>query len=119
MGDHDLFPLEVWIDGSCKVCRRSERWCRKLDKNERIVFRDLHYELDPPAPKERLLEAVHVRRADGVVESGFEAWRQIMLALDRWRWLGRISALPIVRQVGRLVYAAIALNRHRLPGDRG
>jgi predicted DCC family thiol-disulfide oxidoreductase YuxK len=118
MGNHALPSLEVWIDGSCRVCRRSEQWCRQHDKNERLVFRDLHRDPDPPASRERLLEAVHVRRADGAVESGFEAWRQIMLALDRWRWLGRISALPLVRQVGYLVYAAIALNRHRFLGDR-
>lgn len=117
MGDHDLFPLEVWIDSSCSVCRRSEQWCRDRDKNERLVFRDLHHSPDPPAPKERLIEAVHVRRADGTVESGFEGWREILLALDRWRLLGRISGLPVVRQLGGLVYAAIASNRHRLSGD--
>ncbi|MEE4273734.1 MAG: DUF393 domain-containing protein [Thermoanaerobaculales bacterium] len=119
MSNHETPQLEVWIDGSCSVCRRSERWCRRRDANERIVFRDLHRDPDPPASKESLLEAVHVRRSDGAVDSGFEGWRQIMLALDGWRWLGRISALPILRQLGRLVYAAIAANRHRLSGNRG
>ena len=118
MGDNDFVQLEVWIDGTCNVCRRSEEWCRKRDPEDRIIFKDLHVDPDPPASKGRLLEAVHVRRADGTVESGFEAWREIMLALARWRWLGRIGALPIVRQLGKLVYGAVAMNRHRLPGGR-
>jgi len=118
MSNREHPSLEVWIDGSCRLCRRSEQWCRQRDTNDRIVFKDLHGEPELPAPKEDLLEAVHVRRSDGAVESGFDAWRQIMLSLDRWRWLGRISALPIMGQLGRLLYAAIASNRHRLVGDR-
>jgi predicted DCC family thiol-disulfide oxidoreductase YuxK len=119
MSDGDRFPLEVWIDGSCAVCRRSERWCRERDHHGRLEFKDLNRDADPPASRGRLATSVHVRSADGSVASGFEAWRRILLSLDRWRWLGRITALPGLHQLGSMVYSLIAANRHRLPGGLG
>ncbi len=119
MSTNGSLPLEVWIDGACPVCRRSERWCRRRDNHGLLEFKDLHSDPDPPASRTRLMEAVHVRRADGTVASGFEAWRHILLTLDRWRWLGKIAALPGLDQLGSLLYSLVAANRHRLPLGRG
>jgi predicted DCC family thiol-disulfide oxidoreductase YuxK len=107
-------PIEVWIDGSCAVCQRSRRWCDARDPRGRFVFRDLHLDAHPPAGRDRLLEAVHVRAADGSVAVGYEAWRRILLELDGWRWLGRLGGLPGIRSIGSLLYSIIAANRHRI-----
>lgn len=119
MSDCNAPLLEVWIDGSCPVCRRSERWCRSRDRHDRLVFRDLHVDPNPPASRDRLMAAVHTRRSDGTVASGFEAWRQILLELDAWRWLARIAGLPGIRRLGAAIYSVIAANRHRIPVGRG
>jgi predicted DCC family thiol-disulfide oxidoreductase YuxK len=119
MGDRNTPTLEVWIDGRCSVCRRSERWCRARDRRQRLVFRDSHRDPDPPASRDRLLAAVHTRRSDGTVASGFEAWRQILLELGPWRWFARIAGLPGIRRLGAAIYSLIAANRHRITVVRG
>jgi predicted DCC family thiol-disulfide oxidoreductase YuxK len=118
MSDRTDSRLEVWIDGDCPVCRRSERWCRVRDRADRLAFRDLRRDPDPPVSRARLRRAVHVRLPDGTIAAGFDAWRRILLELDGWRWLGRITALPGLRHIGSLVYSLVAANRHRLPAGR-
>jgi len=118
MSDRTEPRLEVWIDGDCPVCRRSERWCRSRDRSRRLSFKDLHRDKDRPAPREELERAVHVRLPDGSVASGFEAWRRILLELQGWRWLGRITALPGLWHVGSLIYSLVAANRRHLPAGR-
>jgi predicted DCC family thiol-disulfide oxidoreductase YuxK len=48
-----------------------------------------------------------------------EAWRQILLELDAWRWRVRIAGLPGIRRLGAAIYSVIAANRHRIPVGRG
>jgi predicted DCC family thiol-disulfide oxidoreductase YuxK len=115
MSDRTESRLEVWIDGNCPVCRRSERWCRKRDHSGRLAFKDLRRDPDPPAPRDRLEQAVHVRLPDGSVVAGFEAWRRILLELREWRWLGRTTALPGLWHVGSLMYRLVAANRRHFP----
>ncbi|MGD8439906.1 MAG: DUF393 domain-containing protein [Holophagae bacterium] len=119
MNDRIESRLEVWIDGDCPVCRRSERWCRARDRTGRLAFKDLQVDTDRPVPRDQLERAVHVRLPDGSIAAGFEAWRHILLELDGWRWLGRLTALAGLRHIGSLVYSLVAANRHRLPAGRG
>jgi len=109
--------LEIWIDGDCAVCRRSERWCSVRDQHQRLNFVDFHTHVDddPPGSHEAMLETVHVRLADGTISTGFEAWRRILYELDGWRWLAQASGLPGIRHLGRVIYSILAQNRHRLP----
>lgn len=108
--------LEVWIDGSCPVCRRSQRWCSARDDAERLRFRDLHDREhgDPPASLEAMDETLHVRRADGSVRTGFDAWIEILAVLEGWHWLASFGRLPGIRQLGSAIYRLVARNRHRL-----
>ena len=109
--------LEVWIDGDCAVCRRSEQWCSARDPRERLSFVDLHTpdRSDRPGSPAAMMKTVHIRLPDGTVTTGFHAWRQILMELDGWRWLARLAGLPIVRHLGPVVYSILARYRQRIP----
>jgi predicted DCC family thiol-disulfide oxidoreductase YuxK len=118
--------LEVWIDGDCAVCRRSQRWCAARDLGKSLVFRDLHGTagVEPPADFEKLMREVHVRRTDGTIATGYDAWLLVLSRLPRWRRLAGLGAWPPIRRIGRIVYSFIARRRHRLarfiaPGSEG
>ena len=108
--------LEIWIDGDCAVCRRSEQWCSARDPHRRLNFVDFRApsDDDPPGSRETMAQVVHVRLRDGTVRTGFEAWRQILFELDGWRWLARVSGLPGIKHLGPVIYSILAKNRHRL-----
>ena len=112
--------LEVWIDGDCAVCRRSERWCAAHDPHGRLSFVDLRSpgRGDPPGSPEAMIETVHVRHPGGTVSTGFDAWRSILSELDSWRWLARVAGLPGIKQLGPVIYSILAKNRHRVPIGR-
>jgi len=108
--------LEIWIDGDCQVCRRSKRWCVSRDRHDRLEFRDLHDRGhgEPPASLEAMSRSVHVRRADGLVRTGYDAWLEILAALDGWGRLARLGGLPGIRRLGSVLYSIVARNRHRI-----
>jgi len=108
--------LEIWIDGDCDVCRRSEEWCSARDGRRRLSFVDLHApgSEEPPGSPEAMMRAVHVRHADGTVRTGFDAWRGILAELDGWRWLAWATGLPGFKLLGGFIYSMAARNRHRI-----
>lgn len=111
-----LKALDVWIDGDCDVCRWSEDWCSARDGRGRLNFIDLHAPGDapPPGSPEAMAHTIHVRLEDGTVTTGFDAWRRILAELHGWRWPARVAGLPGIKQIGRVVYSLVALNRHRI-----
>lgn len=110
--------LEIWIDGDCAVCRRSQRWCTARDHEQRLNFRDLRneHEAEPPGDGDAMRREVHVRRADGSVATGFDAWLLVLAELPGWSRFAAIAGWPAVRRFGPLFYAIIARWRHRIPG---
>lgn len=109
--------LEIWIDGDCAVCRRSEQWCSARDPRGRLSFVDLQTRdrNDRPGSPAAMMKTVHLRLPDGTVITGFHAWRQILMELDGWRWLARLAGLPVVRHLGPVVYSILAKHRQRIP----
>lgn len=47
-------------------------------------------------------------RAGGQVAEGLEAFRILWGALPGWRWLARLTGLPLIRPVAALLYDRIA-----------
>lgn len=46
--------------------------------------------LGPGLSRQRAMARLHVRRADGTLVSGAEAFTTLWRALPRWAWLGRL-----------------------------
>jgi predicted DCC family thiol-disulfide oxidoreductase YuxK len=109
--------LDVWMDGNCRICQKSQRWCDQRDPKGRVVFYDFRVLDDSniPVARRNLEESMWVRDPDGILLSGFAAWQRIMAELPRWRWLAGLSGLPLVSWVGPGLYRLVARNRHRLP----
>lgn len=86
---------EVFYDGACPLCRREIATYRGLRGLERVVWRDVADEdvTVPDLDREAALARFHVRRADGRIVDGADAflsvWRRsfrlrpIAVALDR------------------------------------
>jgi len=109
--------LDVWMDGNCRICQRSQKWCERRDSQGRVKFHDFRVLDDPniPVARREFEESMWVRDADGLLLSGFAAWQRIMAELPGWRRLAGLSRLPPVSWIGPTLYRLIAKNRHRLP----
>ncbi len=113
----DSTPLvEVWMDGSCELCRRSQAWCELRDPRDHVVFRDFRAAKDHDLPVKRGAheESMWARTIDGELHKGFAAWRLIMSQIPRWRWLARITGLPPFSWFGPPVYQMVARFRKHL-----
>jgi predicted DCC family thiol-disulfide oxidoreductase YuxK len=121
--DSKIFPLEFLYDGSCPICRYDVVRLHKADRNGRIIFIDVTApDFDPEIygrTRQRLLERIHARRADGVMIDGPEVFRLALTALG-YGWLVAPTRWPVLGQITDMSYNWFARNRGamaRLFGD--
>jgi predicted DCC family thiol-disulfide oxidoreductase YuxK len=117
------WPMQVFYDGACPICRREAESYRKRDVQHRMEWVDIArpgFEAAAYGLEMRQLQrAMHVRMADGRVRRGVAAVVKIWEALPgtlatrvlRW-WL----KVPGMMAVAEAVYRAFARNRYRLTG---
>ena len=101
MAEHNLDaaapPLTVLYDGACPLCRREIGLYRGLRTNAPVCYADVS---DPASPlpsgttREQLLARFHVRRSDGRLLSGAQAFLALWAALPGWRWLALVGRAP-------------------------
>jgi predicted DCC family thiol-disulfide oxidoreductase YuxK len=110
----------VIFDGTCDFCTRSVRFLRRLDRRRRLEPVPFQR---PGAPERFGLTIGDCERAawtvtpDGRRYPGAAAVNvALAVALGR-RWPWTLYRLPGVSHVQGLVYALVARNRTRLPGD--
>ena len=108
--------LEVWMDGSCELCSRSQAWCESRDHGDRLVFRNFRDtdEATLPVDREAHEESMWVRTDAGALYEGFAAWRLIMKEIPGWRWLAEITGLPPFSWFGPAVYRMVARFRRHM-----
>ncbi|EIJ45135.1 hypothetical protein GWL_45750 [Herbaspirillum sp. GW103] len=103
MADADPKPrdeLTVLYDGACPLCRREISLYQRGAQEAPLRFCDISRTdvspTDLPAgfTRAQLLARFHVRRSDGVVFSGAEAFVQLWASLPGWRWLAGLARLP-------------------------
>lgn len=90
-------PLTVLYDGACPLCRREIGLYRGLRSNSPVCFADVSdsaQSLPPDTTREQLLARFHVRRGDGELLSGAQAFLALWAALPGWRWLALAGRLP-------------------------
>jgi predicted DCC family thiol-disulfide oxidoreductase YuxK len=118
-----LWPAQVFFDGACPLCSREIAAYRKRDRDHRLHFIDIAdpafhavaYGLDP----QRVQEVMHVRTADGTVQTEVAAFRILWQALPP-NWLTSlllmILRLPGMMTAAGVAYRVFARNRYRLTG---
>ncbi len=121
------FPLTIYYDGACPVCRRErERYTRWLGEQAgQVIWFDITGQeerlraegIDPAAA----LTALHVRDARGRIHRDIPAYVLLLGAVPRWRWLGHLMGLPGIRHVLSALYGIWVRRRlkreGRLPGQ--
>ena len=79
--DNSQYPLMVWYDSKCPLCRREIALLKRLDTRQSIRFIDIHNSSSCPIDPALLLERLHAREQFGTLVSGAEAfaamWRKI------------------------------------------
>ena len=108
--------LTVHYDGACPVCAREIALYRRQPGAERCEWIDAARcdaaALGPGLVRERALERLHVRRADGTLVSGARGFAELWSALPRTATLGRIaSSGPMPRLLEGAYRAFLAVRR--------
>jgi predicted DCC family thiol-disulfide oxidoreductase YuxK len=89
-------PSTVYFDGGCPVCSREVAMYRRGAEAVRWV--DVGQcsasDLGDGLSREAALARLHLRREDGTLVSGAEAFTTLWRALPRWAWLGRLLGTP-------------------------
>lgn len=90
----------VYFDGGCPVCTREIAFLRRQEGADQLNWVDVTrcdgVELGPGLSREAALDRFHVRRQDGVLVSGSQAFVALWSSLPRWAWAGRLlSARPL------------------------
>ncbi|MBC7727176.1 MAG: DUF393 domain-containing protein [Microbacteriaceae bacterium] len=95
-----LPALTVLYDGACPLSRREigvYRGLKPLRPDSPVCFADVS-DAALPLPvgttREQLLARFHVRRRDGQLLSGAQAFLALWAALPGWRWLALIGRVP-------------------------
>lgn len=102
--------IRVLFNGSCPVCSREIAHYRGYCETRAVSarFEDLtgdageDWGLSPDEAARRL----HVLH-EGRLLSGMEAFRALWSEMPRYRWLARLTGLPVVRQILNVVYEAL------------
>lgn len=113
-----LWPIRVFYDGGCGLCRRQAQSWRREDRSGRLElvdisargFRAEEHGLDP----ERVRQSMHVKTADGRLFEGLDAVRMVWTVFPRMWAAAVLAGLPGVHGVLRAGYRSVARNRHRL-----
>ena len=93
-------PLTVLYDGACPLCRREigiYRGLRPLRPDAPVCYADVSEATSPLPPgttRAQLLARFHVRRSDGALLSGAQAFLALWAVLPGWRWLALAGHVP-------------------------
>ena len=105
-------------DDGCPVCRSFARRLGAPDQPGALTLVPLSAAKLPAGlplpPSEQLEREVHLISADGSVVSGIDAISALALWSPRWRVVGWLFQLPLVRTVASAVYRLIAGHRIEL-----
>lgn len=122
MNEHSVYPLTLYFDSQCPMCRTEMQQLQARDAGGALRFVDICApDFACPLPGVRqadLLRLMHAQRADGQVVVGVEAFRLAYAGIGL-HWVDWLTRLPVLRQLAELGYPWIARHRYRLPASAG
>lgn len=97
----------VLYNGQCPICSAEIAHYRQYceDRDIPLAFEDLTGSdlRDWGLSQEDAARRLHVRTGDEVL-SGLPAFQRMWAAMPRYRWLARLTGLPLVRQATHTLY---------------
>ncbi len=122
MASSSKFPLQIFYDGSCRVCSREMQVYQRRESADRLQFIDISapgfIATDHDRSLAEFTRELHVRDSAGQFYTGVAAFARIWSALPEsplYSLLGQAVSLPGVRQGADLGYATLARLRHLFP----
>ncbi|QCB44635.1 DUF393 domain-containing protein [Hydrogenophaga sp. PAMC20947] len=97
----DTYPTTptVYFDGECPVCSREIAMYRRQPGAETVQWVDVARcepsDMGPDLSRAAALARLHLRRVDGSLVSGAQAFTLLWRTLPRWAWLGRLMGTPL------------------------
>jgi len=114
--------MTVYYDGSCPLCSAEVgvyKRARAAEPGLALVFTDVS-RADathaPDLPRDRAMARFHVRRPDGSLASGAEAFLALWGGLEGWRHLARVQRIPGATRVLETLYRAFLVFRPAMTG---
>ena len=117
----DIYPLTLFHDGRCPVCRMEMQSLRQRDDAGRLRFEDVHvdgFALPPGTTLEHMLAAIHGRTAGGRLVVGVETLRLAYRAVGLG-WIVAPTAWPLLRGASERAYLWFARHRFAMPAWLG
>lgn len=115
-------PLNVYYDGTCRVCRTEMNIYKKRADSKMLNFVDISatdfVAEEHGRTQDEFMQQLHVRDNQGRFFTGVDAFIQIWNACPEqsvYRLLGRTAGLPGIHTAARGGYALFARFRHLLP----
>ena len=113
------YPLTVYFDGDCPICRREIDLMKIFNRKNHLKFID--FAASSYLPEEHGLspcdlgQVIHARWADGTLITGVEVFREMWEAIGL-RALARLARRPMINKLLVRAYDWFARNRLRLTG---
>lgn len=114
--------ITVFYDGACPRCIRDRRNYERLDpvadKHVEwfdITGRDKELMALGINPRKALTE-LHIRTPDGRILSELDAYRVLMARIPRYRFLGWLIGLPLIRPLASYLYHWMVTRRLKQQG---
>ncbi len=116
------FPLQIFYDGSCRVCSAEMAKYREYDHGGNLLFINIRAE-DFSAEtygktQSEFMARLHVRDIEGTFYTGVDAFIAIWQAYPEcsaYRFLSAVIGFPGVNLLSRGAYSVFARYRHLLP----
>ena len=120
------YPLTLFYDGACPVCRLEMDKLRERDGLRRLAFVDIagqDFNLqaqvgDTGVTLEDMRRLIHARRPDGTMVVGVEVLQLAYTAIG-WGIFAAPAGLPVLKPLFERAYAAFARNRHGISAVLG
>ncbi len=119
------FPLQIFFDGSCRICSAEMESYRRKNSDNRLEFIDISDDQFRPEVYDKALgdfmAELHVRDAAGNFTTGIDAFIAIWQAFPSgsiWRLSAAIFGLPGFHLISRGGYRVFARYRYLLPRRR-
>lgn len=112
-----LYPLTLYYDASCPLCRREMNFLVGRDRHCRLRLVDVStagFDNDTGVPVAVLMARMHARRGDGALASGVEVFRLAYEAVGLG-WIVWPLRTPWLAQVFDRLYTVVARHRNRVP----
>lgn len=110
------YPLTVYYDRSCPLCRDEMHFLagRGGEKIHLVDASAADFANDTGVPLAELMTRIYGRRADGTLISGMALLREVYAAANLG-WVLQATGLPVLRPLFDRLYVFVANNRYRMP----